>query len=587
MSSPKLVLQTDGSWEISGLKTPECNALTAALYAFRYHECPVAKEELFWIISDILWADGKLEPLMVRHPWADELIKECCREKYVAAGGAAGSGKSYVLAAWGIVQWLCAPSETLVLMTSTSLTAARMRIWGCVEKLLDAAAGLPIKLRSSVGNAVYVNPNGTLVETAGLRLVAAERSRTRDAVGTLIGMHNERVIFIADELSELSEAIVQAGLSNMSRNPYFQMLAASNPNSRMDAFGVWSEPEAGWDSIDPIIDLRWRTKFGGSFIRFDAELSPNLAYEDGEEPYAYLPTRLQIEEAKFNMGPASKGYYRMYRAAFLDSDEAEGIYSEPELMRSGAMNDVELTNVVKLAGLDPSFTNGGDATMLVFGSVGYDPTGQFVLRYDGSMQLFDDASDKSTPRTFQIVKQVVEECKKRGISSYDFATDATGAGNPFADVLASEWNSDFLRVQFGGAPSDRPVSASRKVPAKHLFSNRVSELWFGGKELIRCKQLKNIPAAIAKEMCARQYDTVKSEHGLKMRAESKLDYKRRNSSSPDNADAFFVLVDLARTRHSLLAVEPIKDDDGMAKLRKNYTFGSLAAVNCPDSAYLD
>lgn len=587
MALHDLVLKEDGGWTVAGLEIPPSNALTALLYAFRYHSSPKVKEESFWQIADILWNDGRLEPLCARHVWADETIKDCCNEKYVALGGAAGSGKSHTLAAFGIVQWLCAPADTLVLITSTSLTAARMRIWGSIEKLLDATEGLPFKLRSATGNAVYVNPNGTLVETAGLRLVAAEKSQTRDAIGKLIGMHNERVIFIADELSELSEAIVQAGLSNMSRNPYFQLLAASNPNSRFDAFGLWAEPAGGWDSVNPMVDLSWRTKFGGIFRRFDAERSPNLAFEDDEIPYAYLPTRSQIEEAKQNMGPESRGYMRMYRAVFFDSDEADGIYSEAELNRSGAMNDAELSKPVKVAALDPSFTNGGDDTILMFGEIGYDSSGQFVLRYTEHIQLYDDATDKSTPRTFQIVKQVVEHCKKRGINPYDFAMDATAAGNPFADVLASEWSPDFLRVQFGGAASDRPVSASKKVPAKHLFASRVSELWFCGKELVRCKQLKNIPNEVAKEMCLRQYDTIKGEHGLRMRAEAKLDYKRRNGHSPDHADAYFIMLDLARTRHSLLAVEPVKNDDGLANMRRNRTFGSLAAANCPADSYLD
>jgi len=250
------------------------------------------------------------------------------------------------------------------------------------------------------------------------------------------------------------------------------------------------------------------------------------------------------------------------------------------------MNDVELTKVIKIAALDPSFTNGGDDTILISGELGYDSTGQFVMRQTGHVQLYDDATDKSTPRTFQIVKQVVKYCKERGIDPYNFAMDATAAGSPFADVLASEWSPDFLRVQFGGAASDRPVSASKRTPAKHLFASRVSEIWFAGKELIRCKQLKNMPLEVAKQLCLRQYDTIKGEHGLRMRAESKQDYKRRHGHSPDLADAYFIMLDLARTRHSLLAVEPVKNDDGLANMRRHRSFGSLSAVYASPDSYL-
>ena len=81
---------------------------------------------------------------------------------------------------------------------------------------------------------------------------------------------------IGDELSELSESILQAGLTNLSKNPFFQMIGMSNPNSRFDAFGVWSEPNKGWEAIDTQTADEWKTKWGGKYIRLDGERSPNI-----------------------------------------------------------------------------------------------------------------------------------------------------------------------------------------------------------------------------------------------------------------------------------------------------------------------
>ena len=65
---------------------------------------------------------------------------------------------------------------------------------------------------------------------------------------------------------------------------------------------------------------------------------------------------------------------------FFDSDENEGIYLESEISQSGAMNPASWAGTpVKVAGLDPAFTNGGDRTILFTGQVGYSTTGQFVL----------------------------------------------------------------------------------------------------------------------------------------------------------------------------------------------------------------
>lgn len=582
----ELKIQPDGSWVVDGLTIPPCNALTALLYAFREHHQPRVREECFWQIADILWNSGD-KPLFERHRWADTTVKTCVKEKYCAFGGSAGSGKSYTLAGYAIVEWLCAPADTIVLLTSTTLTAARTRIWGCIEKLLDAAEGLPINVRSSIGSAAYVNPSGTVVETAGFRLIAAEKNQSRDAVGKLIGFHAPRVVLIADELSELSEAILQAGLSNLAQTPYFRLRAASNPNSRFDPFGIWSEPKNGWDSVDVMLETTWRTKYGGLFVRYDAEDSPNLEHPDDEPPFPYLPTRKGIDDAKANLGEKSRNFNRMFRAVFAANDEEDSIYSEAELHRSGALQKTTLTNAVKVAGLDPSFSSGGDDTVLVFGEVGYDPSGQFAVQPTEVLRLHDDATDKSTPRTYQIAQQVMEQCKKRGVDPYNLAVDATAAGGPFCDVLASLWAPDFLRVQFGGSASDRPVSASKRTPASDLFTNRVSELWFGGKELIRCGQIRGIPNEVASEMCMRAYDTVKGTAGLRMRAEPKSAFRARNGRSPDHADAFFVMLEGARQRQGLIAIEPVQVKEGEVKPHRTISIKLLQKVNEGHGSWLD
>ncbi|RPI69963.1 MAG: hypothetical protein EHM38_06945, partial [Geobacteraceae bacterium] len=256
--------------DVGGLFIRPTNLITALLYGFAKHDRPAAKEYYFWRICDELWNNDDLpEKLMVRHPWADRMIKNAIRNKYLAVGGSASSGKSHTMAAWGIVNFLSQPQNTLILVTSTTLREARKRIWGSIISLLTVVEDAPIKIRDSIGNIAYINEKGDLIEKAGLSLIAAEKSKTREAVGKFIGIKQKRVILIGDELSELSEAILNAGLTNLSKNPDFQMIGMSNPNSRFDAFGVWSQPKNGWDSIDAQIDDEWDTKWGGKYIRLD------------------------------------------------------------------------------------------------------------------------------------------------------------------------------------------------------------------------------------------------------------------------------------------------------------------------------
>ena len=401
--------------DVGGLKIPVTNTLTALLYGFANHKKVKAREYYFWRLCDVLWNHSDLpEPMMLRHPWAEEMIRAVLENKYVSIGGAANSGKSHTMAAWGILNWLAAPRDTLVLLTSTTLREARKRIWGSVISLLSVIEDAPMKIRDSIGNVAYVNERGNLIERAGLSLIAAEKSKTREAVGKFIGIKQKRIFLICDELSELSPAILMAGLSNMSKNPEFYLTGMSNPNSRFDAFGNWSQPLNGWSSVNTDLDDRWVTKWGGTYIRFDGERSPNVL--EGKVVYPWLPTEEKLSEDRALLGPESRGYMRMVRAIFFDSDETEGIYSEAELSRSGAMDKVDWAGKpIAIAGLDPAFTNGGDRTILYTGKVGYDQTGQYVCELGEAIHLNDDATNKAVPRTYQIVRQVKEACVKRKI----------------------------------------------------------------------------------------------------------------------------------------------------------------------------
>jgi hypothetical protein len=114
----------------------------------------------------------------------------------------------------------------------------------------------------------------------------------------------------------------------------------------------------------------------------------------------------------------------------------------------------------------------------------------------------------------------------------------------------------------------------------------VSELWFVGKELMRTKQIFGIDSELAQEMTARNYDMVKSGT-LRMKIESKPEFKARFGRSPDLADAAFLALDCARQRLGLVAVDPPeKSEHGF--LPKRTTIKSLqGALNNSETTLLD
>lgn len=449
-------------------------------------------------------------------------------------------------AIWAIINWLALPLETMVLVTSTSLKDSRKRIWGSIREYFMARPGLPGKLVDSYGLIRLDDPTGEYAgsDKCGITLIAAEKKQEKDAVGKLIGFKNSRVILIADELPELSEAILEAAYGNLSRNPYFQLIGLGNPNSHYDAFGAFARPKDGWASVSTE-SRRWATD-RGLCIRFDGKYSPNIMA--GETVYPYLLTQERYDNDARLFGENSATFWRMVRGFWSPTGTSEGVYTEAEIIQYQADQEaVWYGDVIQVAALDPSFTNGGDRSAAMFGQYGRNRDGLYTLCFSEVVLLKEDVTDKNTPRTFQIARQFVDLCTERGIDPKHAALDVSGGGAPFADVLTSMWSNQFYRVNFAGKASETPVSVFDSTRSCDRYANRVTEIWFAGKELLRTGQIKGVFDALAKEMCARLYISEKSSTS-KVRVEPKPLMRARTGESPDIADAAFILLDLCRVK---------------------------------------
>jgi hypothetical protein len=163
-----------------------------------------------------------------------------------------------------------------------------------------------------------------------------------------------------------------------------------------------------------------------------------------------------------------------------------------------------------------------------------------------------DASNKTVDRNQQLVNLYHEECAKRGIKVEDRGVDSTGAGDPFSTILATVMGRGFQMVSFAGAPSDKTVGTTNSRSGKDRFANRVSELWYVGKDFIKAGQIRGLDPETCIQMCARMYKLVDRE---KVEVESKKVMKQRtNGRSPDRADAFFGCIEIARRRHGLTSL---------------------------------
>jgi len=546
------------------------NELTALLVAFKLAREPEEREYLFWEIAELLWNQDEFDRMFVKNKWSWRIVHHLCRERWFACGGAASSGKSWVLAGWAIINWLSDPANTLVLVTSTDLKGARKRIYGAIRKLLAKVPNAPCKVKNSIGVIAYYDGTADY-DTAGIHIVTADKSKDPQAMGKLVGAKANHVILIADEHDQMGLNVTAAAKGNLTKQGgKFQMASLFNPGSRFNPGGEFAEPEKGWESVDVYKDPEWRTKAKGIFIRLISEESPNIdmtpsvEYEVGEfipgiVTQEHIDDDLDVPGVPVEEVRKSRNFLRFHAACFYDGDEHDTVYADTELIRAGALNRISIKNPTMVAGVDPSYSDGGDKTVMVICEEGYDEFGQHCMQIKAIEYLVEDITDKVNPRTLQMAEKIKKLCEKYKVSYEHLGVDASsGAGTGICDMLRLQIGSDaFVRVQFGGAASDKRVSSSSKVTGKQRFKNRATELFMQGKAYLLGRQMFGIPPIIAKQMTQRiTLEPTKGEFGLLFQVEPKKEFKKRLGYSPDEADAFFVAVETARMRRLFNPADP-------------------------------
>lgn len=503
---------------------------------------------------------------------------------YLAVAGHASSSKSEFFAVYAIMVFLigathpaqmrnkvmnASPEHVKVFITSTTLEESRSRIWGTVELYWQAMCQffggeqyVCAKLVSSLGKIVYTSTDRTGKVTAsnisGIHLIPGGKGHDGD-VDTKIGFKNRKIVFIADELPLLTHKLYKSATGNLASNPELQFFGLGNPTSPFDPFGVFMEPKEGWKSVDDTYE-GWETK-DGYCIRFDGEKSPNVIA--GREIYPGLLTLESLMEFRERYGEGyakNAEYYRMIRGFLAPDGDSQAVYTDAEILGSDSMSKVTTWSgtmqPVLVAFLDPAFSHEGDEADMAVAKVGtfYNPLYQrevkaIELLSVENLLLKVNASDKKRDRNTQLVDLFHEACEKLGIKVEDRGVDATGAGDPFATLMAIRMGTGFQKVSFAGAASDKQVSSTDRRIGTERFANRVSELWAVGKDLMKGGQIRGLDADTCNQMRARLFKGGVKE---KLEVEPKKKMKQRtNGRSPDRADAFFGCIEIARRRHTL------------------------------------
>ena len=511
----------------------------------------LTKMEHFINLSNTFWGHRDAKEKFIWHPWAEDMLEACCEHKYVGFAGSGSSGKSAFMAVWAMGNWLCQPYKTLALLTSTTIRDAKMRVWGAVHRYYYSGVhqiGIS-KMVTSPTPAIHTIKDGAVMLDAGLQLIPAEARKTSEVTGKMRGVKQKRVFLCADELSELSQALLDTAKSNLSNADIFHMTAAANPKSYMDPFGVFVKPVDGWNSIT-VDDTQWAIE-GGVCLHFDALKNPNFLARENLWP---IQKYEKVDDALAREGAIeSPGFWRDFRAFWCPLGFEASIYSESEILQFNGMDKAEWSGARKeaVAGFDPNYS-GGDRAVLRVGYFGTSADGQDQIEFGPSFDVEEDLSDKKTARNFQIARKLIALLKEHNVPLSNLGVDATAGGNIFCDILANEAGSDsFLRVQFGAKATTRAVSNLDPTPANEKYKNRVTELWCVGLEYLRAGQFRGIDNILVQELTERRYETTRATSVTLMTVEPKIRMKARTGKSPDNADASVLLIDVCRERFGL------------------------------------
>ena len=461
--------------------------------------------------------------------------------------GASATGKSTDAGVLALCAWLASPHNTTVIVCSTTSKMLEKRIWREVVRFYKMREHeLPGVLRRSTTSILF-DPDNPL---SGIHGVAVQMGTQADALGNLIGMHNEYVYLIVDEMQATREAAVTAWDNLSSGLVEGGFLGMGNPMSKMDPLGAKSIPVGGWEKLSSELE-EWQTP-KGYCLYFDGLKSPGV---DNPEKYPFLLTQKQINEMKVDPGEDSPRFWTMRRGFLPPDGIIWAILSERAISEYHIKDTViwaQEPNIV--VGIDPAYSAGGDKCILYPAKVGIANDGDYKIEFQHPVRI------NLVAREDELMLDTLCTDIKNHIYSLDvpvnhIGMDCTGNQWMLADALEkSLGETGIMRVKFSGSASDDPISLQDKRPGKDLYSNYVTELWGRFGLYATNDMIRNLDDTACKQFCTRLLD-FSSNDSRKVTIESKSILRERLGFSPDEADAAVVALEVVRKELNILPMQ--------------------------------
>lgn len=509
-------------------------------------------------VMQIIW------PHVIWHKWNNLIVEKYLEHRTIAILGPASSGKTHSAALCGLTDYFIWPSETMLLVCSTTKELLEQRVFGELKSLWKLGkrsySWLPGNLIE--GRMRIVTDSRDEVSEgrdmrSGVLGIAAKKGTEYVGIADFAGNKAKRMRVIGDELSMLPPAFIHA-ISNLDKNPSLKVIGLGNPKDTTDALGMLAEPAAhlgGWDGgIDQTPGTKtWETRRqGGICIQLPGDDSPNLDGKLGCD----LITQEAIDRDISFYGTDSVWFSMMDMGRMPRGLGSRRVLTRQMCLKFGAMNEPNWLNAnrTKIAFLDASYGGvGGDRC--VFGELDFgaentaidisDMASAIVSQKDLNpkrRQIIALIDTVLVPVSTQLkdlpVDQIVNfcraQCEARGIPPENFYYDS-GMRVALVQAFARLWSNNCNGLDCGGTASpDRSVSHDISVLCKDYYDNKITEMWYAVRLAVEAGQFRGMTEEVMHEFCQREWEIVGKN---KTKVQPKDQMKKATGRSPDLADS--------------------------------------------------
>lgn len=505
-------------------------------------------------MQSIIW------PKEDHNRWSDLILSEILGNTITVLSGSGDTGKTHGMAKYALCDYWCFPEETLFIISSTDMRSLDMRIWGDIKGMFaDAKKRFP-HLPGVVLDAKHAISTDDLededTEARDLRrgligIPCKKSSGGETNIASYVGIKQKRRRMLADEFQFMTHSMYES-LANLNAGD-FKLVAAGNPIGQGDPLDLISEPEGGWESVDTSKITKttvWKNRvfLNSRTVNLVGVDSPNFdpPWKPGDKPrYWYLINEDKIKRIESAWSKDSSKYWSQCMGLRVSGLLSKRVLTREICEQGRAFEEVVWSGkpTKKVFALDAAYGGvGGDRCVGGHVEWGESAEGKVVVAFSRPV-LVPVSVRNAEPPEDQIATWVKNYCQTHGIEASSVFYDSTGRGS-LGISLARIWSAACNPVEFGGRPSERPVTQDALIFDPRLnrrrlqlcsehYSKFVTELWYSVRYAVQSGQIRQFPKDVAAEFYLREWREVA---GAKIEVETKDEMKERIGKSPDLAD---------------------------------------------------